>query len=79
MLYGLIKNGDLSVTSISISIFGQVPILSLKLIVSLHVYNMLITCFFSVFDRQDLSKSTYLSNIFLSDIFLLSSSYSNHG
>ena len=66
------KTDGLSVTSISTSKFGQVPISSLKLNASLYLYNMSITCYFSESIRQDLSKSTSLSNISLTDIFLLS-------
>ena len=73
------KNGDLSVTSISTSIFGHVPISSHKLNVSLYFYNISITCFFSTSVRHDLSKSTYLSNISFSYICFLSSLESNHG
>ena len=52
------KNGDLSVMSISTSIFGQVPISSLKLNASLYLYNISMTCFCSESDRHDFSKST---------------------
>ena len=62
------KKRDLSVTSTSTSILGHVAISSLKLNVSLYVYNISITCFFSSYVSPDLSKSTYLSNISLSDI-----------
>ena len=54
------------------------PFFSLKLIEFLYLYNMSITCFFSVSNRQDLTKSMYVSNISLSYIFLLSSSCSSH-
>ena len=73
--YGLIKKGDLSLMSISTSILEQVPISSLKLNVSLYLCNISTTYFFSVSDRQDLSKSMYLSSISLSDM----SSCSSHG
>ena len=73
------KNGDLHVMSISTSMFGHVPISSLKLNVSLYLYNISITCYFSTPDRHDLSESTYLSNSSLSDIYFLSLLESNHG
>ena len=77
--YGLIKNGDLSVTSISTSMFGHVPISSLRLNASLYLYNISITFTFSSLFRHEVLKSMYFSNISLSVMFLLSSSGSNHG
>ena len=65
--------------SVSTSIFGQVPILSLKLNAYFYLYNISITYFFSASVRHDLSKLTYLSNIFLSDIYFLLSLGSNQG
>ena len=53
------ENGYLSVMSISTSIFGEAPISSLKLNVSLYLYNISMICFFSGSDRQDISKFTY--------------------
>ena len=73
------KNGDLSVTSISTSTLGHVPISSLKLNASFYLYSITITCFFfSSSVRHDLSKFTYVSNISLSDIHFLSSLESDH-
>ena len=72
------KNGDLSVTSISTSIFGQVPILSLKLNASFYLYSMSITSFFSLSVKQDFSNSIYFSDIPLSDIYFHSLLGSNH-
>ena len=62
---GLVKNGDLSVTSISTAVLGHVPISSLRLNASLYLYNISITSFFSLSVRHDFSKSTYLCPIFL--------------
>ena len=76
---GLIRNGDLSVTSISTSILGQVQISSLKLNVSLYSYSISITSFFSSLVKHDLSRSMYFSNISLSAIYLHLSFGSNHG
>ena len=55
--YGLMKNGDLSVTSISISILEHVPISSLRLNASLYFFNISSTSFFSFSIRHDFSKS----------------------
>ena len=62
--YGLIKNGDLSV--MSISMLGHVPISSLKLNASLYLYNIFMTSFFSSSVKHELSRSIYFSNISLS-------------
>ena len=67
------------VCNISTFIFGQVPVSSLKLNVSLYLYIISMTCFFSESVRQDFSKSTYLSNISPSDRLLPTLSCSNHG
>ena len=50
------KNGDLSVTSISTSMLGQVSILSLKLNVYLYLYSITITSFLPFPVKQELSK-----------------------
>ena len=76
---GLIKNGDLSITSISISILGHIPISTLRLSASLYLYSMSITSFFSSLDSHDVSKSIYFSSICLSVIYFLSSLGCNHG
>ena len=73
------KNGNLSVTSISTSILGHVPISSLRLNASLYLYNIYITSLFSSLFRHELSKSIYLSRIYLSVMNLCSSSWSSHG
>ena len=73
------KNWDLSLTSISTSMLGHVPISSLRLNPSLYLYNISITSFFSSFVRHELSKSMYLSNISLSVMYFLLSLESNHG
>ena len=72
------KNGDLSVTSISISMLGHVPISCLKLKASLYLYTISITSFSSSC-RHVWFKSIYLYNISLSDIYFLSSVLPNHG
>ena len=75
----LIKNGDLSVTSISTSMFGHVSISSLRSNASLYLYNICITFIFSSLLKHELLKLTYFSNISLSVMFLFLSSGSNHG
>ena len=72
------KNGYLSVTLISTSMLGHVPISCLKLKASLYLYNIYITSFCSLC-RHVLFKSIYFSNISLSDTYFLSSVLSNHG
>ena len=56
------KNDDLSVTSISTSIFRQVPISSLKVNAPLYLYNMSITpvSFLNLTDKFYLNLCTYL-------------------
>ena len=76
--YGLIKNGDLSVTPISTSIFGHVPISSLKINTFLYLYSMFITPFFSSLVKHELSKFMYFSSISLSVMCIHSSLGSNH-
>ena len=63
--YGLRKNGDLSVTSISTSILGHAPVSSLKLNASLYLYSMSIPSLFSFSGRHDLSKNMTLRSSFL--------------
>ena len=82
--YLLPYHDNFSVTSISTSMFGDAPILSLKLDASLHLYNLSIISSFSFPAKHVLSKfiyfliSPYLSYIFshlchlTMDIFLLS-------
>ena len=61
--YGLIKNGDLSVTSISTFILGHVPIASLKLNASLYLYNRPTTSPFSSLLKHELSKFMYVTHM----------------
>ena len=77
--YGLIKNGDLSVTSISALIFWHVPISTLKLKAFLYLYSMPISSFLSSLVKYKSSKCMYLSSISLSVMCLHSSLGSNHG
>ena len=73
------KNGDLFIMSISTSMLGQVPILSLKLKASLDLYNVSTASSFSSSCNHVLLRSIYFSNIFLSEMYFLSSVLSNHG
>ena len=73
------KNGDLSVMSISILMLGHSPILSLRLNASLYLYNKSLTYVFSILDKYELSKFMYLSKISLSVMYFLSSVSSNQG
>ena len=64
--YGQIRNVDLSVTSISRSMLGHVPISSPKLSVSLYLYSMSMTPFFSDSERHDiLNLYTFLLSLCL--------------
>ena len=78
MWYGLMKNGDLFVTSISTSMLGYVPISSLRLNASLYLNNISITFIFSSLLRHELFRLIFFSKISLSVMCLLSSSGSNH-
>ena len=62
----------------STSMFGHVPISSLKLNTSLYLYISLLTFFFLHLVRQEFSRFMHLSNISLSVICFLSSLSSNH-
>ena len=73
------KNGDFSVTSISISMLGHSPISSLRLNASLYLCNKSLTCVFSTLVKHELSKFIYLSKISPSIIYFLLSVSSNKG
>ena len=71
-LYAPMEHGDLSVTYISTSMFGHVPISSLRLNTSLCMDKMSITSFFSTSERHNFLNL----HIFL--IYLHLSHFSSH-
>ena len=77
--YSLLKNGDLSVTSISASMFRHVPISSARLNASLYLNNISIAFIFSSLTKHELIRLMYFSDVSLLVMCFLSSSGSNHG
>ena len=78
-VHGLMKNGILSITSISTSIFGHVPIPSNKQNVSLYLYSIPINSSFSFMVKHKVSRSMYFFNILLPVKLLISSSSVKQG
>ena len=75
----LTKNGESSITSMSILILGHWPISSLKLKAYLCSFIIFIRVSFSSDVRSELERSMYLSKISSSVMFLWGSSLSNQG
>ena len=79
MRKGLTKNGESSITSMSILIFGHSPISSIKLKAYLCSKIICISFPFSLSLRRDWLRSVYFLRISSSNMFLLGSCLSSQG